>query len=77
MDQALEKAYKKPAKDSIRVTNMSLQKEASRWWYTVRHEKVKFKNFLQEWPCLNKHAEFVLCHYYTTSTDDEMFLMQS
>ena len=29
MDQALEKVYKKPAKGSVRVANISLQKEAS------------------------------------------------
>ena len=29
MDQALEKAYKKPAKGRIRVANISLKKDAS------------------------------------------------
>ena len=48
MNQALEKAYNKPAKRSIRAIDISLQKDSSCWWNTVRHKKVKFKHVLQE-----------------------------
>ena len=74
MDHALEKAYNKPVKGNIRVFGISKYKDAACRWNTVKHEKAKFKNFLQEWCCLNEHVEYVLYHDYTTGVVDEMFL---
>ena len=53
MDQALERAYKKPANDQGGITGISRRKQAVCKWNIIKHEKAKFKTFLHEWSCLN------------------------
>ena len=48
MDQALEKAYNKPAKSHAGVVGISRRKEAVSRWNLVKHEKLKCRCSLQE-----------------------------
>ena len=43
MDQGLEKAYNKPAKDNSGIIVFSRRKEAVAKWNIIKHEKVKYK----------------------------------
>ena len=47
MDQALEKAYDKPAKSNSRIVGISRRKDALCQWNIIKHENAKFKNFLE------------------------------
>ena len=42
IDQALEKAYSKPAKSSVGIIGFTRRKEAICKWNLIKHEKAKY-----------------------------------
>ena len=58
MDQALEKAYNKPAMVQGGIIGISRRKQAVCEGNIIKHEKTKYKNFLHEWSCLSNDDEY-------------------
>ena len=48
VDQALEKAYKKPAKSSDGIIGFTRRKEAVCKWNLIKHEKAKYRSHLYD-----------------------------
>ena len=46
MEQALEKAYNKPANSSAGIIGFTWRKEAVFKWNLIKHEKAKYRNFM-------------------------------
>ena len=67
VDQALEKAYNKPAKGHAGIVGISRRKEAVSRWNLVKHKKLKYRSFLQEICGLSDYDEYALHHEYTKS----------
>ena len=65
MDQAMEKAYNKPAKDNSGIVGFSRRKEAVAKWNIIKHEKVKYKSFLHEWCSMDQHDEYSYHHEFS------------
>ena len=62
MDQALEKVYNKRAKGQGGIIGISRGKQAICKWNIIKHEKVKYKNFLHGWSSVNNGDEYA-AHY--------------
>ena len=62
MDQALEKAYNKPAKSSSGIIGFSRRKEAVCKWNLIKHEKDKFRNFLYNVCQMNDNDDYRVHH---------------
>ena len=74
MDQALEKAYNKPAKSSSGIIGFSRRKEAVCKWNLIKHEKGKFRNFLYNACQINDDDEYRVHHEFSeniTAADKE------
>ena len=48
VDQALEKAYNKPAKSSAGIIGFTRRKEAVCKWNLIKHEKAKYRSHLYD-----------------------------
>lgn len=74
--QALEKTYNKPKKRNSGIVGISRRKDSVCRRNIRKHEKVQFKNVLQEWCCLNEYHEYVLRHDYSirTTVADKKFV---
>ena len=62
IDQALEKAYNKPAKSSAGIIGFTRRKEAVCKWNLIKHEKAKYRNFLYDVCQMDDDDEYSL-HY--------------
>ena len=62
MDQALKKAYNKPAKSQSGIIGISRRKETVVKWNIIKQDKSKFVTFLYELCSLDKDVEFSLHH---------------
>ena len=62
MDQALEKAYNKPANGQAEFIGISRRKQVVWKWSISKHEKAKDENFLHVWWCLKNHGEYAAHH---------------
>ena len=62
MDQALEKAYNKPAKSSASIIGFTRRKEAVCKWNLIKHEKAKYQNFMNTVCQMDEDDEYNL-HY--------------
>ena len=74
MDQALEKAYNKPAKSSAGIIGFTRRKEAVCKWNIIKHEKGKYRNFLYDVCQLDDDDEYSLHHEFShrvTKKDNE------
>ena len=58
MDQALEKAYNKRAKSSSGIIGFTRRKEAVRKWNLIKHEKVKYRNFMNTVCQMDENDEY-------------------
>ena len=65
IDQALEKAYNKPAKSSSGIIGFTRRKEAVCKWNLIKHEKAKYKNFLYDVCNLDDNDEYSLHHEFS------------
>ena len=70
MDQALEKAYNKPAKSQSGIMGFSRCKEAVCKWNIIKHEKAEYTSFLREWCLMHYEEEFLLHHEFAKSTTE-------
>ena len=61
-DQALEKAYNKPAKGQGSITGFKRRKEAVAQVNLIRHEKAKISSFLRSICHLTIQDEYILHH---------------
>ena len=62
MNQALEKAYNKPAKSSAGIIGFTRRKEAVCKWKLIKHEKAKYQNFMNTVCQMDENDEYSL-HY--------------
>ena len=62
MNQALEKAYNKPAKSSAGIIGFTRRKEAVCKWNLIKHEKAKYRNFMNTVCHMDEDDEYSL-HY--------------
>ena len=62
MNQALEKAYNKPAKSSAGIIGFTRRKEAVCKWNLIKHEKAKYQNFMNTVSCVDEDDKYSL-HY--------------
>ena len=62
MDQALVKAYNKPAKSSAGIIGFTRRKEAVCKWNLIKHEKAKYQNFMNTVCQMNEDDKYSL-HY--------------
>ena len=62
MDQALEKAFNKPAKSSAGIIGFTLRKEAVCTRNLIKHEKAKYRNFMNAVCQMGQDDEYKL-HY--------------
>ena len=62
MDQALVKAYNKPAKSSAGIIGFTRRKEAVCKWNLIKHEKAKYQNFMNTVSCVDEDDKYSL-HY--------------
>ena len=65
MDQALEKAYNKPAKSSAGIIGFTRRKEAVCKWNLIKHEKGKYRNFLYDICQMSDDDEYSLHHEFS------------
>ena len=65
MDQALEKAYNKPAKSSAGIIGFTRRKEAVCKWNLIKHEKEKYRSFLYDVCQMNDDDEYSLHYEYS------------
>ena len=65
MDQALEKAYNKPAKSSSGIIGFTRRKEAVCKWNLIKHEKAKYRNFLYDVCNMDDSDEYSLHHEFS------------
>ena len=70
MDQALEKAYNKPAKGPSGIIGVSRKKESVCKWNIIMHEKSQYTNFLQNLCCLKDDNEYSLHHEFSDATTE-------
>ena len=70
MDQALEKAYIKPAKGQSGIIGVTCRKEAVCNRNIIKHDKAQFTNFLYELCALNYDDEYTLHHEFSKSITD-------
>ena len=62
MDQALEKAYTKPTKSSAGIIGFTRRKETVCKWNLSKHEKAKYRNFINTICQMDEDDEYSL-HY--------------
>ena len=62
MDQALEKAYNKPTKSSAGIIGFTRRKETICKWNLIKHEKAKYRNFMNTVCQMDEDDEYSL-HY--------------
>ena len=62
MDQALEKAYNKPTKSSAGIIGFTRRKETVCKWNLIKHEKAKYRNFMNTVCQMDEDDEYSL-HY--------------
>ena len=67
MNQALEKAYNKPAKGQGGIIGFTRRKEAVAQFNLIRHEKAKISSFLQSICHLTIQGEYILYHEFSGS----------
>ena len=67
MDQALEKAYNKPAKDHSGIIGITRKKEAVAKWCIIKHEKQQFTDLLYNLCSLDMDDEYSLHHEFSTA----------
>ena len=60
MDEALEKAYNKPAKGQSGIIGFSRHKEAVCKWNIIKHEKANYTSFLCHWCSVDDNDEYSL-----------------
>ena len=65
MDQALEKAYNKPAKSSAGIIGFTRRKEAVCKWNLIKHEKEKYRSFLYDVCQMRDDDEYSLHYEYS------------
>ena len=70
IDQDLKQAYNKPAKSCSGIVGISRQKEAVCRWNIIKHEKGKFKSFLQDLCFLKEDNEYELHHEFSPSRSE-------
>ena len=58
MDQALEKAYNKRAKSSSGIIGSTRRKEAVCKWNLIKHEKAKYRNFMNTVCQMDENDEY-------------------
>ena len=68
MDQALEKAYNKPAKSQSGIIGVTRRKEAICKWNIFKHDKSKFTSFMYALCALSFDDEYSLHHEYSRAT---------
>ena len=70
MDQALEKAYNKPAKDHSGIIGITRKKEAVAKWSIIKHEKEQFTDLLYNLCSLDTDGEYSLHHEFSTAVTE-------
>ena len=70
MDEALEKAYNKPAKNQSGIIGISCRKEAVANWNIINKDKSKFVTFLWELCNLDEQNEYSLQHEFSAAVTD-------
>ena len=65
MDQALEKAYNKPAKSSAGIIGFTRRKEAACKWNLIKAETAKYGNFMNTACQIDEYDKYSL--YYEFS----------
>ena len=71
LDQALKKAYTKPAKGQGGVIGLTRRKEAVAQWSLIKHEKAEIARFLPELCHLDNEDEYSLHHKFRKTTTYE------
>ena len=67
VDQALEKAYNKPAKGPSGVIVITKRKEAVLKWNILEHMKMKYTNFLYVVCSMSDDDEYSVHHEFSSS----------
>ena len=62
MDQALDKAYNKPAKSSAGISDFTQRKEAIFKWNFTKHKKAEYENIMKTICQMDENDEYSL-HY--------------
>ena len=65
MDQALEKAYDKPAKGPSGIIDVTCKKDSVLQWNVIKHEKGRYKNFLYDVYYLSDEDKYSLHHEFS------------